>query len=182
MWIDYEKSKKAVVNDLYTCRDYILKGYFTIIHTPHIEIIPHFENRLSLSGAFLSIGAEKQCSDKNMRMLLAQEEQIIWLNHILQAIDKLSGIYREIIIYHYLQGYSLASIKNGINENGKEIKVSKPYEKNEQALLKIMVLLDECLVAYTGEINMNDIKIKYKVGAMNFVVKKNKKILEGKQT
>ncbi len=56
----------------------------------------------------------------------------------------------------------------------------KPYERNEQALLKIMVLLDECLVAYTGEINMNDIKIRYKVGAMNFVVKKNKKILEGK--
>ncbi len=115
MWIDYEKSKKAVVNDLYTCRDYILKGYFTIIHTSHIEIIAHFENRLSSSGAFLSIGAEKQCSDKNMRMLLAQEEQTIWLNHILQAIDKLPEIYREIIIYHYLQGYSLASLKNGIN-------------------------------------------------------------------
>ncbi len=179
MWIDYEKSKKAVVNDLYACRDYILKGYFTIKHTPHIEIIPHFENRLSSSGAFLNIGAEKQCSDKNMRMLLAQEKQIIWLSHILETIDKLSGTYRDVIIYHYLQGYSLAALKNGINENGKEIKVTKPYAHNEQSLLKIMILLDEYLVAYTGEINMNKIKIKYKVGAMNFVVKR--KILEGKQ-
>ena len=51
-------------------------------------------------------------------------------------------------------------------------------------ILRVKVLLQfaESSVpnTYTGEINMNDIKIRYKVGAMNFVVKKNKKILEGK--
>lgn len=180
MWIDYEKSKKAVERCLYTCRDYMLKGYFTIENFGHLRndlslgiVSAHYQNRFSTSSdGFKKLETGSYKGNQNLRKLLDQEEQMEWFRNVIEAVNKLDGKYREIIIYHYLKGYSLNELKEGVIEEGIEIKISKAYEKNNAAIMKLMIYLDDCLIPYVGEIDINKLTIKHKVGAINFVKKK----------
>ncbi len=174
MWIDYEKSKKAVERTLYTCRDYILKGYFDI--DDRLNVHEHFSERFSSgSGAFINIMSDSKGSQNLLlENLQLQEDQIEWISKVIKAIKSLKIQYQKIIIYHYLKGYNLTSLKSGIIENGKIVKINKPNQKNSEALQKLMLLLNNCLIAYTKEVDMNKLIIKFKSGTANFVTEKKK--------
>jgi len=178
MWIDYEKSKKAVERDLYACRDYILKGYFSIGQFYENDglsigyLISHYHNRFNPScGAYMKIPSGSHDEDPNLQKLLDQDEQEEWLENVVRAINHLEKEQREVIIYHYLKGYSLNALKAGITERMHHIKISKSHEKNRKALLVLLLYRKDCLVPYEDDINDKAI-VLYKVGGFNFVIKK----------
>ncbi len=177
MWIDYKKSKRAVERKLYTCRDYVLKGYFSIKSEDDGDgiylglVIPHYQNRFANSSPVAQIGSSSNKENKNLKKLLNQEEQYEWLATVIKSINKLDGKYREVIIYHYLKGYTLSQLKKGVVEHNNEIKIVKSHDKNRIAIMKLMLYMDDCLVPY-DETDINQLVIKDKIGAINFVEKK----------
>lgn len=175
MWIDYQKSKKAVERNLYLCRDYILRGYFSI--DDKLTVKSHFTERFSESaGSYLQISGNNSSENKLLNKLFEQAEQLAFIENILDNLIKLDTSHRQVIIYHYLKGYSLNDIKLGFYDkaSGNHIKISKANEKNREALYKLMIFMDDCLIPFVGNIDTNEVSIKHKAGAINFVVKRKK--------
>lgn len=168
MWIDYDRSKRAVERNLNALRDYVLKGYFTI--TDDFKFDSDFSSRFELSGSFVQMGGNSSGSCLLIKKLSDEQDQIEWIASMIESIQKLGKKEQEVILYHYLKGISLSALKIGIDSPYPK-KISKANERNKDAIEKLMIYFDDCLIPYHGD--LNNIKIIKKVGAINFV-KKNK--------